>query len=85
MHEVEKESGIKIFNEKTNEMENLDNLDVLMRLEQKIDKYEENEQLAKRQSKTRKQIICFRCFSLKHHNRLPQEYDNDLGFTKDTT
>lgn len=26
MHEVEKESGIKIFNEKNNKLENLDNL-----------------------------------------------------------
>lgn len=66
-------------------MENLDNVDVLMRLEEKIDQYEEKEQLTKRQKKSRKEIICFRCFSLKHHNRLPEQYDTDLGFTSNTT
>ena len=30
-------------------------------------------------------MLCFRCFSLKHHNRLPKEYDNNLGFSTDST
>lgn len=33
MHEVERESGIKIFNESSNKLENLNNLEVLMKFE----------------------------------------------------
>ena len=37
--EVEKELDVKIFNSKTKSLDNLDNVDVLLRLQDKIDKF----------------------------------------------
>ena len=52
--EVEKESGISIFNKKTGEMENINDLEVIMRLEEKIEAYEEEHQLSNKYMKERK-------------------------------
>lgn len=52
-----------------------------MRLEDKISQYEQENQSLNRHSKDRTNILCFRCFSLKHHNRLPEEYDRDFDFS----
>ena len=73
--EVEKELEVKIFNSKTRSLDNLDNVEVLLRLQDKIDKFEEEEQTIKRIKKERSELYCLRCFSLKYHNKLPDDFD----------
>lgn len=48
---------------------------MLLRLQEKIDQYEEENQTIKRIKKNRNELYCQRCYSLKYHNKLPQEYD----------
>ena len=64
--------NVNIFNKKTNELDNIDNLDVLMMLEQKMEDYEKQAQVAKVTPKVRDKLLCYRCFCLKYHNRLPE-------------
>lgn len=40
IHEVERELDVKIFNNKTKKLDYLDNVQVLLRLQEKIDEYE---------------------------------------------
>lgn len=79
LREVEQELGVKIFNNETKKMEKLDSVEVLLRLQEKMDRHEEEHQSAKRMKKTRRELLCYRCYTLKHHNRLPSEYDNSEG------
>lgn len=73
--EVEKELNVKIFNNATKKLDNLDQVEVLLRLQEKIDQFEEENQTIKRIKKNRNELYCQRCYSLKYHNKLPQEYD----------
>ena len=66
-------------------MENINDLEVIMRLEEKIEAYEEEHQLTNKYQRERKELLCFRCFSLKHHHRLPEAYDKDNEFSTDST
>lgn len=40
IQEVERELDVKIFNNKTQKLDHLDNVQVLLRLQEKIDEYE---------------------------------------------
>ena len=60
-------------------IKNLDNVAVLMTLQEKIDKYEQENQTLKRSKKIRKELLCYRCHSLKYHNHLPEEYDEEVN------
>ena len=38
--ELQKENNVVILNRKTNQLQNFDDLDILMKLEEKVEKYE---------------------------------------------
>lgn len=64
--------GVKIFNNSTKKLDNLDDVGVLLRLQEKIDDYEETEQTIRRSKAQRTEIFCYRCYTLKYHNKLPE-------------
>lgn len=45
---------------------------MLLRLQDKIDQWEEGEQVLRRTNTNKKDIYCLRCYSLKYHNKLPE-------------
>ena len=53
----------------------MDSVEVLLRLQERLDKFEEEEQTIKRIKKERNELYCLRCYSLKYHNKLPSDYD----------
>lgn len=76
--------NVEILQNGTTKLQNLDNLDVLMRIEElQEESYKERQTLLDNRWK-RRELLCRRCFYLKNHNQLPNEY-NDVQAIIDET
>lgn len=84
LREVQEELGITILDPSSKKLEEINDIDILLKIEEKIEALNQERQTLVQKEYKRKELYCRRCYYLKHHNQLPDEHNSAHNIITDT-